>query len=105
LLIHGGPRWYGAQIGRWISAETIIPDFTHSQSYNVLPSSPDATEARGTERDGYALYNKCGEGALWPAYSATIALMLPKKQYARANGMLEMAGKPLASLPQSWPGP
>jgi MFS family permease len=32
------------------------------------------------------------QGFQWPAYSATIALMLPKKQYARANGMLEMAG-------------
>ncbi|MCK4832091.1 MAG: MFS transporter, partial [Anaerolineales bacterium] len=28
----------------------------------------------------------------WPAYSATISLMLPKEQYARANGMLELAG-------------
>jgi DHA3 family macrolide efflux protein-like MFS transporter len=28
----------------------------------------------------------------WPAYSASITLMLPKEQYARANGMLEMAG-------------
>ena len=27
----------------------------------------------------------------WPAYSATISLMLPKDQYARANGMLDMA--------------
>jgi DHA3 family macrolide efflux protein-like MFS transporter len=28
----------------------------------------------------------------WPAYSAAISLMLPKEQYARANGMLELAG-------------
>ncbi len=28
----------------------------------------------------------------WPAYSATITVMLPKEQYARANGMMEMAG-------------
>jgi MFS family permease len=32
------------------------------------------------------------QGFQWPAYSATIALMLPKEQYARANGMLEMTG-------------
>lgn len=28
----------------------------------------------------------------WPAYSAAITLMLPKAQYGRANGMLELAG-------------
>jgi MFS family permease len=27
----------------------------------------------------------------WPAFSATISVMLPKEQYARANGMLELA--------------
>lgn len=27
----------------------------------------------------------------WPAYSAAISTMLPKKEYARANGMLELA--------------
>ncbi|MFO8036744.1 MAG: MFS transporter [Anaerolineales bacterium] len=27
----------------------------------------------------------------WPAYSAAISMMLPKEQYARANGMLETA--------------
>ena len=32
------------------------------------------------------------QGFQWPAYSATLSLMLPKEQYARANGMLEMAG-------------
>jgi DHA3 family macrolide efflux protein-like MFS transporter len=32
------------------------------------------------------------QGFQWPAYSATITLMLPKEQYARANGMMEMAG-------------
>jgi DHA3 family macrolide efflux protein-like MFS transporter len=32
------------------------------------------------------------QGFQWPAYSASITLMLPKGQYARANGMLEMAG-------------
>jgi DHA3 family macrolide efflux protein-like MFS transporter len=31
------------------------------------------------------------QGFQWPSYSATISLMLPKEQYARANGMLEMA--------------
>jgi len=33
------------------------------------------------------------QGFQWPAYSAAITLMLPKEQYARANGMLEMAGE------------
>jgi DHA3 family macrolide efflux protein-like MFS transporter len=28
----------------------------------------------------------------YPAYSATVTLMLPKEQYARASGMLELAG-------------
>jgi DHA3 family macrolide efflux protein-like MFS transporter len=32
------------------------------------------------------------QGFQWPAYSAAISLMLPKEQYARANGMLAMAG-------------
>ncbi len=32
------------------------------------------------------------QGFQWPAYSAAIALMLPKEQYARANGMMELAG-------------
>ena len=32
------------------------------------------------------------QGFQWPAYSAAIALMLPKEQYGRANGMLELAG-------------
>jgi len=33
------------------------------------------------------------QGFQWPAYSAAISLMLPKEQYARANGMLELAGE------------
>ena len=28
----------------------------------------------------------------WPAFSAAISLMLPKEQYGRANGMMELAG-------------
>jgi DHA3 family macrolide efflux protein-like MFS transporter len=32
------------------------------------------------------------QGFQWPAYSAAISLMLPKEQYTRANGMLDMAG-------------
>jgi len=32
------------------------------------------------------------QGFQWPAYSAAITLMLPKEQYVRANGMLELAG-------------
>ena len=32
------------------------------------------------------------QGFQWPAYSAAITLMLPKEQYGRANGMMEMAG-------------
>jgi MFS family permease len=31
-------------------------------------------------------------GFQWPAFSAAITMMIPKEQYARANGMLEMAG-------------
>jgi len=31
------------------------------------------------------------QGFQWPAYSATISLMLPKQHYARANAMLELA--------------
>jgi MFS family permease len=32
------------------------------------------------------------QGFQWPAYSAAISVMLPKEQYARANGMMELAG-------------
>ena len=32
------------------------------------------------------------QGFQWPAYSAAITLMLPKEQYGRANGMLQLAG-------------
>jgi len=32
------------------------------------------------------------QGFQWPAYSVAITLMLPKEHYARANGMLELAG-------------
>lgn len=31
------------------------------------------------------------QGFQWPAYSAAITMMLPKEQYGRANGMLELA--------------
>ena len=31
-------------------------------------------------------------GFQWPAFSAAITMMIPKEQYGRANGMLEMAG-------------
>jgi MFS family permease len=31
------------------------------------------------------------QGFQWPAYSAAISMMLPKKHYARANAMLDMA--------------
>jgi hypothetical protein len=29
-----GVRWYDAQLGRWISADTIVPDLANSQSLN-----------------------------------------------------------------------
>jgi MFS family permease len=32
------------------------------------------------------------QGFQWPAYSAAITMMLPKEQYARANGMMQLAG-------------
>lgn len=32
------------------------------------------------------------QGFQWPAYSAAIAVMVPKEQYGRANGMLDLAG-------------
>jgi MFS family permease len=32
------------------------------------------------------------QGFHWPSYSASISLMLPKEHYARANGMLNLAG-------------
>jgi DHA3 family macrolide efflux protein-like MFS transporter len=43
------------------------------------------------------LYITAGIGGIfngfqWPAFSAAITMMIPKEQYARANGMLEMAG-------------
>jgi DHA3 family macrolide efflux protein-like MFS transporter len=41
---------------------------------------------------GSAAISGIFQGFQWPAYSAAISLMLPKEQYARANGMLAMAG-------------
>jgi DHA3 family macrolide efflux protein-like MFS transporter len=38
------------------------------------------------------------QGFQWPAYSAAITLMLPKEQYARADGMLALAGNASAVL-------
>lgn len=38
-----------------------------------------------------AIISGTAQGFQWPSYSAAISLMLPKKQYARANGMLELA--------------
>ena len=32
------------------------------------------------------------QGFQWPAYSAAISVMLPKEHYARADGMMELAG-------------
>jgi RHS repeat-associated protein len=33
-LIQMGDRWYDAQLGRWISADTIVPDPVNPQSFN-----------------------------------------------------------------------
>jgi MFS family permease len=38
------------------------------------------------------------QGFQWPAYSAAISVMLPKEQYARANGMLDLAGSSSAVI-------
>ena len=40
-----------------------------------------------------ALIAGTGQAFQWPAYSAAITLMLEKKQYTRANSMLDMAGR------------
>jgi DHA3 family macrolide efflux protein-like MFS transporter len=45
-----------------------------------------------------ALISGTFQGFQWPAYSAAISLMVPKEQYARANGMLDMAGNGSAIL-------
>jgi MFS family permease len=39
------------------------------------------------------------QGFQWPAYSAAITMMISKEHYARANGMLEMAGTARAYRP------
>jgi RHS repeat-associated protein len=33
-LIQMGARWYSPKIGRWLSADSIIPDFVNPQSFN-----------------------------------------------------------------------
>ncbi|MBN1890601.1 MAG: hypothetical protein JW850_21585 [Thermoflexales bacterium] len=33
-LIHMGARWYDPRLGRWISADTLVPDFSNPQSLN-----------------------------------------------------------------------
>jgi len=33
-LVHMGARWYHPQIGRWMSADTIVPDPANPQSFN-----------------------------------------------------------------------
>ncbi len=39
-----------------------------------------------------AAINGLFQGFQWPAYSAALALMVPKKEYVRVNSMLEIAG-------------
>jgi MFS family permease len=39
-----------------------------------------------------AAVNGLFQGFQWPAYSAALALMVPKKEYVRVNSMLEIAG-------------
>ncbi|MEJ2211894.1 MAG: MFS transporter, partial [Anaerolineae bacterium] len=39
-----------------------------------------------------AAINGLFQGFQWPAYSAALALMVPKKDYVRVNSMLEIAG-------------
>lgn len=38
-----------------------------------------------------AVLNGVGAAFQWPAYSAAISLLVPKQQYARANGMISLA--------------
>ena len=38
------------------------------------------------------ILNGFGQAFQWPAYSAAIAVMIPKEQYVRANSMLEIVG-------------
>jgi MFS transporter, DHA3 family, macrolide efflux protein len=37
-----------------------------------------------------AIFQGLGNAFQWPAYSATISLMVPKEQYGRANGMMSL---------------
>jgi DHA3 family macrolide efflux protein-like MFS transporter len=45
-----------------------------------------------------AAINGFFQGFQWPAYSAALALMVPKKDYVRVNSMLEIAWGPAAGI-------
>jgi hypothetical protein len=60
-----GARWYNPQTGRWISADTIVPDFANPQSLNryaYVYNNP----LRYTDPTGHYVAEFTGDYYFWP---------------------------------------
>ena len=51
-----------------------------------------------------AIFQGLGNAFQWPAYSATISLMVPKEKYGRANGMMSLIDRDRVCWHLSWLG-
>jgi RHS repeat-associated protein len=69
-LIHMGARWYDPRLGRWISADSIVPDFSNPQSLNRYSYAGNNT-VRYRDPTGYYKCENvdcspiCGKSSQW----------------------------------------